>query len=134
MDSRIRIGSAVVLENGEGEILLTKRKYSPEKGKWVLPGGGINFGETFKETAERELKEETGLRISIGDRIGVYELIKPKTGLHRVIAYHRATLVDGTLKVADDADDGMWIKPEKISSVENLGDLVTKVLKNGDYI
>jgi len=134
MNNKIRVGSAVVLENNKGEILLVKRKYEPAKGKWVLPGGGINFGENSKETAERELKEETGFNISIGDFITVSELIKLEENIHRVIIYHKARLVDGTLKVEDDAEDAMWIKPEKIDSIENLGQLVPKVLKEAGYL
>ena len=134
MNSKIRVGSAVVLENNKGEILLVKRKYNPAKGYWVLPGGGINFGEYSKETVEREIKEETGLNIVIGDRIGVYELIKSEENVHRIIFYHKARLVDGILKLGDDAEDSRWLKPEKISSMENLGELVHKVLIDGGYL
>jgi len=134
MNDKIRIGSAVVLENDKGEVLLVKRKYNPAKGFWVFPGGGIKFSENFKETAKRELKEETGFNISVGDFITVCELIKPEENIHRVIIYHRAKLVDGILKLADDAEDAMWIRSEEINSIENLGELVIKVLKEAGYL
>lgn len=134
MNNKIRVGSAVVLENDKGEILLVKRKFNPAKGKWVFPGGGINFSENSKETAKRELREETGFNIDVGDFITVCELIKPEENIHRVIIYHKAKVLDGTLKLADDAEDVMWIKPEKIDSIENLGRLVPKVLKEAGYL
>ncbi|WP_431027735.1 NUDIX hydrolase [Lysinibacillus sp. LZ02] len=52
-------GSVVIIGNEDGEVLLQKR---PE-GKWGLPGGLMNLGESFEEVAEREVFEEIGLRI-----------------------------------------------------------------------
>lgn len=60
VDPRIIPAAGVVLEK-DGKILLLKRKVEPEMGKWCLPGGHIDFGETPEETVKREVKEETGL-------------------------------------------------------------------------
>jgi ADP-ribose pyrophosphatase YjhB (NUDIX family) len=132
--NKIRVGSAVILENNKGEILLIKRKNEPAKGKWVLPGGGINFGEHSKETAKRELKEETGYDILVEDFITTLELINPKENFHRVILYHKAKLLGGTLKTSDDAEDAMWVEPKKIKSVENLGEWALQILKEARYL
>ena len=134
MENKIRVGSAVVLENDKGEILLIKRKNEPSKGTWALPGGGINFGEHFKETAKRELKEETEYDISVGDFITASEIINPEENVHRVIIFHKAKLLSGTLNLSDDAEDAVWIKPEKINTVKNLGQLPIKILKEAGYI
>jgi len=133
MEDKIRVGSAVVLENKKGEILLIKRKNEPAKGKWVLPGGGIFFGEHSKETAKRELKEETGYDISVGDFITTLELIDSKN-FHRVILYHKAKLLGGKFRLSDDAEDAVWIEPKKINTVENLGEWALQVLKEVGYI
>ena len=53
-------GSVVIIRNEQGEVLLQKR---PE-GKWGLPGGLMNLGESFEQVAEREVFEEIGLRVS----------------------------------------------------------------------
>jgi len=134
MNNKIRVGSAVVLENEKGEILLIKRKNEPAKGKWVLPGGGINFGEHSKEAAKRELKEETAYDISVEDFITKLELINSKENFHRVILYHKAKLLGGTLKLSHDAEDAIWVEPKKIKTVENLGEWVLQVLKEACYL
>lgn len=51
-------GSVVIITNASGEVLLQKR---PE-GRWGLPGGLMNIGESFEEVAEREVFEEIGLK------------------------------------------------------------------------
>src|SRR3989344_3052861 len=51
-----------IVKNEKGEILMLKRAKSPQKGKWSFPGGKIALGETIKQTAERELFEETGVK------------------------------------------------------------------------
>ena len=54
------------------KILLVKRRTSPFKGYWALPGGRVNPGETIAQTIIREVKEETGLDVKIDSKIGEY--------------------------------------------------------------
>lgn len=57
-DPLLSIGAGVVIENEKGEILLEKRK---DNGLYCLPGGGLDLGEKVKDTAKREVYEETGI-------------------------------------------------------------------------
>ena len=52
---------ACIIENPQGEILLTRRKFEPAKGMLDLPGGFVNIGETAENAVKREIKEELNL-------------------------------------------------------------------------
>ncbi|KAJ6010627.1 hypothetical protein N7451_002039, partial [Penicillium sp. IBT 35674x] len=58
-----RVGVAVFVVNQEGKFVIGKRKGSHGAGTWALPGGHLEFGESFEDCAKRELVEETGLDI-----------------------------------------------------------------------
>lgn len=62
---------AVVAE--KGKILLVKRKNIPFQGQWALPGGFVERGETLRKAVMREVLEETGLKVSPGKIIGIYD-------------------------------------------------------------
>ena len=61
--------AAVVFDAGRERILLTRRS---DNGRWCLPGGRMEPGESTAEACARELREETGLEARIGRLIGVY--------------------------------------------------------------
>ncbi len=60
----------ILLINNEGKILLGKRKNEPKKDYWDNPGGFVDVGESAEETVVREMREETGLNISIEKYLG----------------------------------------------------------------
>jgi mutator protein MutT len=59
----------VIIENKQGEILLQQRS---DNAKWGLPGGGMEIGETFLETAKREVYEEVGIIVENLELFGIY--------------------------------------------------------------
>ncbi len=63
-------GSAVIVENKDGLILMQQRKYP--YGRWAIPGGLMELGESTIETARREILEETGLSLGKLKLLGVY--------------------------------------------------------------
>jgi 8-oxo-dGTP diphosphatase len=96
---RIRVG---VLICRDGEVLLVRH----EKGSrsyWLVPGGGVDAGETMVAAGARELLEETGYTVEIGRLLLVCEAIDPRPGgRHIVNAVYAGTILDGDLAVGMD--------------------------------
>ena len=68
----VGVGGVVFIE---GRVLLIKRRFEPLAGRWSLPGGALELGETLAEGLAREMKEETGLDVDVGPVIDVFDRI-----------------------------------------------------------
>jgi len=114
----VGVGAIVV---HEGRILLVKRAAEPGRGLWAIPGGRLKLGETLKECARREILEETGVTIAVGECIYVFDLIEKDQ--HGVIKFHfvvidfAALYVSGETKAGDDAADAGWFFPEDLNQL-----------------
>lgn len=95
---RIRVGVIIVQD---GHILLVQHKKGG-KSYWLLPGGGLRFGETLQECAERELLEETNLRIKIEDLAFISETIPPDGHRHIINLFFFGKILDGELRIGND--------------------------------
>jgi len=69
LDPKVAAGTLTFFEN---RIVLVKRGISPGYGKWVIPGGFVDRGETLEDAAVRETLEETGLQVGIKSLLNVY--------------------------------------------------------------
>jgi 8-oxo-dGTP diphosphatase len=98
------VGSAVLITDGD-RILLGLRNKEPNFGRWVLPGGGIEYGETHEQAAIREAKEELGVEIEILGLAGkgVYHILPPDR--HRMIVYNQARIVGGEIVPSSDISE-----------------------------
>ena len=114
------VGVGVVVWHGD-QVLLIKRGKAPRAGQWSLPGGAQLLGETLAETAKREVREETGIDIRLGDIIATLDLIdRDDDGRVR----HHYTLVDFVaeaeqdgLTAGDDAADARWFARDDIDQL-----------------
>lgn len=117
----LKPATAVALFNDNNEILLLKRKDSKN---WTMPGGTLEFGESLTDCAIREVNEETGFNIKIGNVIGTYT--NPKT----VVEYsdgevrqeftivYSGIIISGKPKIDDESLDMKWIDLEKVHELD----------------
>ena len=100
----------------EGKIILIRRGRDPFKGKWALPGGFVEYGETVEETALREVMEETGMEIELVDILGTYSAPDRDPRSHTVTTTFIANPVKGDPSGGDDADEAKWYEIDAIIS------------------
>jgi len=115
------VGVGVVIIH-DGKILLEKRKNEPGRGQWSIPGGLIELGESAKETAVREVKEETGLEVESPMLIDVVDNvtqdINGEVKYHFVILDYFAKLKGGELKAMSDAAELRWVQLANVESYD----------------
>lgn len=89
------------------ELLMIRRATEPGRGRWSVPGGRVEPGETMAEAVVRELEEETGLAGVCGGLVGWTEILD---GHHYVVLDFEVTVLDRTDPVAgDDAMEASWV-------------------------
>jgi 8-oxo-dGTP pyrophosphatase MutT (NUDIX family) len=123
----VRIGAGAVLRAGaaaavlDGDrLLLTRRS---DNGEWCLPGGGIDPGERPAETAEREVLEETGLRVRATGLLGVYSdpdvvVVYPDGNRVQILGVlFRAEVVEGTAGLSDEVTEVGWFTAEEAAEL-----------------
>lgn len=135
-ERRPRLGVAVMLQDRAGRLLLGRRGKEPNYGKWVLPGGGVNFGEKWEAAAEREMKEETGLGVCLlpWHRMSIAESIEPAE--HRVIIVAEAYVTGaGDLKAGSDLLEVRWFDKEELQAVRSeISPLVLTPLRHHGWL
>ncbi len=118
----------------DGRVLLIRRAKPPRAGRWSLPGGRQRLGETVRETARRELHEETGVEAEVTALLDVVDSITRDD--EGAIAYHY-TLIDflaewrgGAPRAGGDATEALWADPEDLGSYE-LWDETLRLIRLG---
>lgn len=125
-----------VLTYGDKFILIKKSK-GPFKGRWDLPGGKMDFGETPEETLKREITEETGLKVKAPRLLAVTSYVHetPKEIFHHTAVIFSCRAKDiKKLKREPDGNDSFGAEiftPKKISTLK-LTPLAKKAMKMAD--
>jgi 8-oxo-dGTP diphosphatase len=113
------VGAVIICK---GKILLEKRKGEPGRGKWSIPGGLVELGESAEQTVIREVKEETNLEVEEPKLIDVVNNItldgNNKIKYHFVIVDYFVKLKGGTLEAADDAEELRWVTFDKVEDYD----------------
>jgi 8-oxo-dGTP diphosphatase len=133
----VGVGAVVV---DAGRVLLVQRGQEPLKGKWSLPGGMLELGESLHEGVIREVHEETGLKVEPVELIELLDRIvreeNPEGGcvrFHYVIADYLCRIVGGSLHASSDAEAVRWVERADWNSHSAvvLDTITTRVIETG---
>ncbi|MEG1254272.1 NUDIX hydrolase [Clostridium sp.] len=111
------VTAAGVVENGQEEILLVKAHH----GGWVFPGGQVEVGENIIDAAIREIKEESGINVTVKELFAISSNTATYKGYNgvekvptKVMMDFICTFIDGTLCISDENSESCWVKKDKV--------------------
>jgi 8-oxo-dGTP diphosphatase len=121
MDRRVRVGVYGIAVDRSHVLLTQLSRRDRDAGKWTLPGGGMEFGETPRETLIREFYEETGLTPEIGGVLDVLSYV-PRPDLH-VIQMMFEVEAQGeprVIEVDGSTVDARWVPTTELAALETV--------------
>jgi len=125
------VGVGGVIVDGE-QVVLVKRKYEPLAHRWSIPGGTLEVGEALEVGVARELLEETGLVVSVGPVIEVFDrILRDEDGrvkYHFVLVDYLCLPIGGALQAGDDVSEAEWAHFDALAPYE-LTDKATEVIR-----
>lgn len=123
----VAVGGVVLVAGPR--VLLVQRAAAPLKGAWTLPGGRLRGGESIVAGVEREVLEETNLRVVAGELVEVVEVVRE--GFHYVIHDHLCTPVDPSeeARAGDDAAAVRYARPSELPGLGATPEVVRVVMR-----
>ena len=120
-EGKLRLGcSATIFDQNREKVLLTQRA---DNGRWCLPGGGMDSGESVAQACEREVWEETGLKVRATRLIGIYsnpdQLVIYPDGNKAffVVLSFEAEIISGELGLSDETTAFGYFSLEEMESM-----------------
>ncbi|MBK8784419.1 MAG: NUDIX domain-containing protein [Anaerolineales bacterium] len=130
-EGKVRVGcSAVIFDEKREKVLLTQRT---DNGRWCVPGGGLEPGESASEACEREVWEETGLKVRVTRLIGVYsnpdQLVIYSDGNKSffVVLSFEAEVLEGELGLSNETTDFGYFSLQEMESLPMHGEHKARV-------
>ena len=127
---RVRVGCVGGIVVSDGRLLMVRRGTEPAKGCWSVPGGRKEVGESDAEATVRELLEETGLLVEIGELAGSVVRDGLDGAVYEIRDY-RCTLAEdsapGDIRPGDDAVEVGWFTPAQVRELECSPGLVAEL-------
>jgi len=125
---RVGVG-AVVLDRGR--VLLVRRGGQPSSGRWSLPGGLVELGETTADAARRELREECGIDITVAGLAGVVDRVtrdaEGRVRYHYVLVDYLAFTDTDAVVAGTDAAECRWVEIERVSELDVTDGLIDMI-------
>lgn len=114
----VGVGGVVVRD---GRVLLIRRGKEPLRGRWTVPGGTVELGESLEEALVREMEEETALRVEPVEVLTVFDRIEregDRVVYHYVIVDFLCRWRGGEARAGSDALEAVWAAPEDLEAYD----------------
>ena len=125
---RVGVGAVILHED---KVLLVRRGQSPSFGKWSLPGGLVELGESTREAIAREIGEECGIKIRIVDVAGVIDrVVKDDAGrvrYHYVLVDYLAYPDSTDVTAGSDAAEARWVAIDRVAELDTTQGLLDMI-------
>jgi 8-oxo-dGTP diphosphatase len=106
----------------DSKVLLVRRAQEPSKGRWSVPGGMVELGETIREAARRELREECGIEVETTEVVDVVDsIVLDESGqvrFHYVVIYLLAQYLNGLDCPSSDALEVRWVALNELGTLD----------------
>lgn len=100
-----KVAVVVLVVDDQERLLYVRRNHEPAMYRWAWPSGFVDAGERVEDAAVREVREETGIEVEVGDLLGVWSA----TGEQVVVIGYRASVAGGSLRPGPEALAAAWI-------------------------
>jgi 8-oxo-dGTP diphosphatase len=110
-------------------VVLIRRAAEPFRGKWALPGGFVEVGETVEEAADREAAEATGLAVEVARLVGVYSDPERDPRGHNVSVAFLVRVLGGDLAAASDAAEVAVLDPSSVELAFDHAKIIDDALR-----
>jgi 8-oxo-dGTP diphosphatase len=109
----LAVGAIVVRDDA---LLMVRRGREPNQGLWSIPGGRVEHGEFLADAVRREVLEETGIEVEVGEMVGILEV--PGDEHYVILDYGARPTDDRAPTAGDDADEVRWVPLDDVRSLE----------------
>ncbi|MBP9477480.1 MAG: NUDIX hydrolase [Sebaldella sp.] len=135
-NNRPRVRVAGILIEDDRVLLIEHTKN--DRSYWLLPGGGVDWGESIEEAIKREFLEETNLTVEIENFLFISETLAPDNTKHVINLYFRVKRISGDMLLGEESilSDLKFFTLEEIEKIKiypNINDILKKIMKKESY-